>query len=217
MAIHILGNGPSISAFDRGDWPSSDIRVGCNFSNESFDPNYTVIVDVRAMKQFRGGAEAAYHLGIPAVLSDRAYNYIADTRGGWNRIPDSVINVIDVIPLHRDKKISNRLAGNSGHHGTMYSIESHPDQSDEVHIWGCDSFWGPDIRSHTDSIVNHTRDAGGARVRAGVVAPWRKYWTQIFEWYRATQFFIHTSRGVSVSDIRMPREWKANVDVVTQE
>jgi len=169
------------------------------------------------MKQFRGGAEAAYHLGIPAVLSDRAYNYIADTRGGWNRIPDSVINVIDVIPLHRDKKISNRLAGNSGHHGTMYSIESHPDQSDEVHIWGCDSFWGPDIRSHTDSIVNHTRDAGGARVRAGVVAPWRKYWTQIFEWYRATQFFIHTSRGVSVSDIRMPREWKANVDVVTQE
>lgn len=193
MAIHILGNGPSLAEFDRSAFPSSDIVVGCNFSDPQYSPHFTVIVDVRAMKQFRGGVDRAYHLSIPAVLSDRAYQYIEETRGGWDRVPPGLINVIDVIPLIRDRTVSKNLAANSGQHAADYGIRSYPEHGSLVHIWGCDSFWGTDIRSATDSIVNPKDRKNVPRNRPGIIGPWHGYWSKIFKTHSKTDFVIHTN------------------------
>jgi len=213
MAIHILGNGPSLAEFDRSDFPSSDIVVGCNFSDSRYSPDYTVIVDVRAMKQFRGGVDRAYHLSIPAVLSDRAYKYIEETRGGWDRVPSGIINVIDVIPLIRDTAVSKKLAANSGQHAADYAIRNHYEHAHTLHIWGCDSFWGTDIQSSTDRVIGGSSASTRTvrRDRPGIIGPWHGYWFKIFEWHPQTSFIIHTSKGVDPTHLN--RSWGKNVSV----
>jgi hypothetical protein len=186
MAIHILGNGPSLGLFDRTkSCYDSDIIVGCNFSDVSLRPHYTVLIDVRAIKQFM--SEDPYVLEIDAVLSTRAYNYL-ESHFGWDKVPDSAINVIDTIDLIRDRKISKNLAMNSGQHAAVYSLRNNKDQK-EIHIWGTDSFWTRDIQSSTDPIARPKHS--GPRVRPHITTRWNRYWSKIFQDFPRTEFVIH--------------------------
>ena len=196
MAIHILGNGPSIKFFDREEWPDSDVFVGCNFSDESLRPDYTVIVDVRAMKQFRVGKKYGYRLNIPAVISERANKYIAEDTGGWEKMADGMVNVIEVMPTESDKTISKRLAMNSGQHGVIHSIRNNPEE-DTIHIWGTDSFWSDDIVSSTDKIVrpNHK----GPRVKPRITTKWMRYWRKILRDHPRYNFIVHCPMGSVLS------------------
>ena len=207
MTIHILGNGPSVSLFNPSDWPDTDVRVGCNFSDPTLSPQYTVIVDIRAMRQFRGGSDSGYRLSIPAVLSDRAYNHISDSRGGWDRIPNDLINVVDVIPLIRDKSISKDMAMNSGQHAAVYAIgkTNAQETGESVHLWGCDSFWTDDIRSSTDYIVGHRRSPDGSRTRKRIIPPWHEYWRKIFTEYPTVPFYIQVGPDIQESEIQAQR------------
>ena len=190
MAIHILGNGPSIRLFDRDAWPETDVFVGCNFSDESLRPDYTVIIDVRAMKQFRSGDKnTRRRLSIPAVISDRANKYIEVDTGGWHKIPEGYIDVVEVIPLIRDKSIAKRLAMNSGQHAVIHAVRNNPQES-EVHIWGTDSLWSQDIGSTTDTIVRPKHK--GPRIKPHITDVWSRYWLQIFSDYLSHRFIIHS-------------------------
>jgi len=186
MAIHILGNGPSLRLFDRNSYPNSDVFVGCNFSDVDLRVDYTVLIDARAMKQFTRG-DRGYELKIPAVLSSRAYKYL-DKDAGWNKVAPGKIDIRDVMPLERDRGISKRLAMNSGQHATVYSIRQHSDHN-EVHLWGIDSFWSNDLESATDRIVRP--DQKTKRVRPAVTRQWNGYWHKIFTDYSNHDFVIH--------------------------
>jgi len=193
MAIHILGNGPSLGFFDRTKSCSdSDIVVGCNFSDVTLSPHYTVLIDVRAVKQFM--SDDPYVLEIDAVLSTRAYNYLENNLG-WDKVPADVINVIDKIDLIRDRKISKNLAMNSGQHAAVYSLRKNKDQN-EIHIWGTDSFWTRDIQSATDPIArpNHK----GSRVRPRITKRWNSYWKKIFIDHPHHTFTIHAPKEARV-------------------
>ena len=197
MAIHILGNGPSLGLFDRTKSCSdSDIVVGCNFSDVALRPHYTVLIDVRAIKQFM--SDDPYVLEIDAVLSSRAYNYL-ESHFGWDKVPDSAINVIDTIDLIRDRRISKNLAMNSGQHGVVYSIRKHSclgSIHQDVHIWGTDSLWSTDIVSKTDPIArpNHK----GSRVRPRITKRWNSYWKKIFIDHPHHTFTIHAPKEARV-------------------
>jgi len=195
MAIHILGNGPSIRLFDRDAWPETDVFAGCNFSDTSLRPNYTVIVDVQAMKKFRGGTKKGYRLEIPAVVTQRAYDYIDKDTGGWETMAPDLIRIIDVIPLERDRKISRKLAMNSGQHATVYSIRTYNDHASSVHIWGTDSFWSDDLESTTDAIVRPEQQ--GRRIKPQVTLQWNGYWQKIFRDHPNTEFIIHAPSNVT--------------------
>jgi len=209
MAIHILGNGPSLRLFDRNEWPYSDIFVGCNFSNVDLRPDYTVIIDAGAMKMFRGG-DKGYKLEIPAVVTQRAYDYIDKDSGGWQTMQPGLINIVDVIPLERDKKIARKLAMNSGQHATLYAIKNHPDH-DIIHVWGTDSFWSDDLESATDAIVR--KNQRGRRVKPSVTKQWNDYWKKIFKDHSDHTFVIHRpsdatlmSSVLSQSNVRLETE-----------
>jgi len=209
MAIHILGNGPSLRLFARNEWPDSDVFVGCNFSNIDLRPDYTVIIDAGAMKMFRGG-DKGYKLKIPAVVTQRAYDYIDKDSGGWQTMQPGLINIVDVIPLERDKKIARRLAMNSGQHATLYAIKNHPDH-DFIHVWGTDSFWSDDLESATDAIVR--KNQRGRRVKPSVTKQWNDYWKKIFRDHSDHTFVIHRpfnvtlmSSVLSQSNVRVENE-----------
>lgn len=208
MTIHILGNGPSLSLFDRDAWPESDVFVGCNFSNEALRPHYTVIVDMRAMKQFRVAKSKGQTLNIPAVISERANKYIAEETGGWKKMHQGRINVIEVISLERDPKISNRLAMNSGQHATIHAIRNYPTVK-EVHIWGTDSLWSDDIVSETDKIVrpNHK----GPRLQPNIASNWLEYWKKIVQDHPNHTFIIHCPAG---SELLLTHQDNVEIDAI---
>lgn len=197
MAIHLLGNGPSIRRFTRDEWPDSEhIFVGCNFSDINLRPHYTMIIDVRAIKQFM--RDDPYVLKIDAIVSTRAYNYL-DDRFGWNKVSKDTINVIDTIELIRDRKISKNLAMNSGQHGVVYAMKRETNHK-TVHIWGTDSFWMNDLESITDSVVRPNQKS--RRIRPRITAQWNKYWFKIFREYQSHNFIIHVPMNVhGLSDL----------------
>ena len=170
--IHILGNGPSLSLFNRNDWSEDDLFVGCNFSNPKLQPDYTVIMDAKPMiKLFEG-----YKLSIPAVISDRCKRLVEKEKGGWRKLPTDAINVIDTMPMIHPNGYKYPM--NSGHHATLYAIKQNINTVKEVHLWGFDSFWTDDISSNSDI---HFR--GGkitTRPRKPVVNKWRMHWDKIF-------------------------------------
>lgn len=190
MAIHILGNGPSIQLFDRSAWPESDVFVGCNFSDTELRPHYTVMVDVRPMQQFRRGNESL-RLKIPAVLTTRSYDYITNNCG-WDNVPSDSINVIDIMDLMRDRNVSKHLAMNSAQHACMYAAKQEVNHI-TIHLWGIDSFWSHDLTSTTDSIVRP--EYRGSRVKPQIVRQWERYWRMVFDKCEDHQFMIHMPTG----------------------
>lgn len=170
------------------------VRVGCNFSDPSLRPDYTVIVDVRAIKKFI--EPEPYVLTIPAVVSRRAYDYV-QKHHGWENVSHSVIEIADIIDLIRDRRISKNLAMNSGQHGVVYSIRKQSDPVHrDVHIWGTDSLWSTDIVSKTDPIArpNHK----GSRVRPRITKRWNSYWKKIFIDHPHHTFTIHAPKEARV-------------------
>jgi len=183
--IHILGNGPSLSLFNRNEWTNDDLFVGCNFSDPELRPNYTVIMDAKPMmKLFEG-----YRLTIPAVVSDRCEKYIEKEKGGWRKLSPESIKVIDTIKMSHPK--GSKYPMNSGHHATIYAIEQNIDTVKEVHLWGFDSFWTDDISSRSD--IHFKGAEMVSRIREPVVKDWRKYWEEIFEKYNDIKFVIQRS------------------------
>lgn len=191
MAVHILGNGPSLSeVFHRDDWPETDVFIGCNFSNESLRPNYTVFIDVRPLRLF---GEKGYRLRIPTIISDKANDYIVNELR--HRFRSDYINIREVIPLIHWKEISHKTAMNSGHHAVMYAIDNEPKNNDTIHIWGVDSFWQDDLVSLTDV---YTRPTIESRIEAERASVWRSYWVEIFVRYQNHHFVIHSPSGVRI-------------------
>lgn len=206
MSIHILGNGPSIRLFDRSAWGNSDIFVGCNFSDVSLGPDFTMIIDVQATKQFFGAE--AQTLKIPAVLTNRAYDYIEKT--GWHKIDSSRLHIVDTMETVRNRSLDRKLAANSGQHAAVYGIQKCTGHEDTVHIWGSDSIWSNEITSSTDRIVRPSHK--GPRIKPNIATTWDKYWAWIMDQYRDTEFVVHAPRGTESSVSNRLRE-KENLTV----
>jgi len=180
MAIHILGNGPSIELFDRDAWPETDVFVGCNFSDPSFRVDYTSVIDVSAMKHLLKGCTVTG----PLLLSTRAARYADKNDKDWK---DKTVDIKDIVDLPRDRTISRNLSMNSAQHGTVYAIQNHTDHT-EVHLWGIDSFWSSDIRSTTDAIVRPNQRNG--RDKPKITRQWHGYWHKIISDHSKIHTFV---------------------------
>lgn len=190
MAVHVLGNGPSLThTFNRQSWPNTDVFIGCNFSDETLRPDYTMFIDVRPLRLF---AENGYRLHIPTILSDKAYEYITNELS--HRFSWDYINLREVFPLIHWTDVSKSIAMNSGHHAAMYAILNEPDHS-TIHIWGMDSLWTDDLASLTDVYTRPTVESRTEGQRAMV---WRQYWSEIFLRNCDHQFIIHHPQGHSI-------------------
>ena len=203
MAIHILGNGPSIRLFDRDAWPETDLFVGCNFSDPRLRPHFVSLIDVRAMKSLLKG-----HIPeAPVLLSGRAADYGDKQNPEWRDLLHYPVEA--VMDLIRYPSVSKDLAMNSGQHGLVYALNAYQEHTDSVHLWGIDSFWTDNMASTTDSITR--ADLRGDRVRPQITRCWRRYWDVLFSGNQDTTFHIHTMNGMVVSSSHMNQN---NVQVV---
>lgn len=203
MAIHILGNGPSIRLFVRDDHPDTDLFVGCNFSDRAYRPHFVSLIDVRAMKSLLKG-----HIPpAPVLLSDRAAEYGDRRDSHWRDLLEYPVEC--VMDLTRYPSVSKDLAMNSGQHGLLYALDAYHRHGDSVHLWGIDSFWTDNMASTTDSIAR--ADLRGQRVRPQITRCWRRYWDVLFSDNPGTLFYIHTVSGMVVSTSHTQQ---SNVQVV---
>lgn len=187
MAIHVLGNGPSIDIFKRDIWPDSDVYIGCNFSDEKLRPDYTVMIDVKATKKFSEGLK----LSIPVVFSKRNKGFM-DTQ--LMKPPEDAYIIKDVMENIHWKEIHKSWGLNSAQHAVMYAL-SHESDTNMLHLWGIDSFWSDNLKSNTDAIM---RPNVGDRIREDIADPWRIFWQHIFIKNPNTQFRIHAPAGVTL-------------------
>jgi len=190
MAIHILGNGPSIRLFNRDAWPETDVFAGCNLSDPSFRPHFTSVIDVAAIKVILKGYEPA----APLLLSTRAAEQADKLDENWR---DKRVKVEAVMDLDKDRTISRNLSMNSAQHATVYSIISYSDHSD-VHLWGIDSFWSTNLESKTDTYVRPDQKA--PRVKPKIVRQWNGYWYKIFSNNFDHSFVIHKPIDTTLVD-----------------
>lgn len=181
MAIHILGNGPSLKVFVRDSFPSSDVFVGCNFSDPALRLDYTSLIDVRAIKALLKGTRPA----APVLLSSRAAVYADKQSPEWRELVDGVEAIMD---LCRYPSVSKNLSMNSAQHAVVYAVDTHSGHN-VVHLWGMDSMWSNDMASFTDPIVG--KNQRSSRVSLQVTRAWRGYWNRIFSDNRDFEFFIH--------------------------
>lgn len=188
MAVHVLGNGPSIEIFDRNVWPENDLFVGCNFSDSELRPDYTVMVDVRPMKFFYQGTGIDF---CPTVLSEKAHNYIKNDKKG--RIPSGALEIKEIIQMIKFEEIHKKWSLNSGQHATMYVLKNEPHE--QIHLWGIDTFWTNALKSNSDAIVRPNADD---RVREDIADPWRQFWRKIFNDHTTHRFYIHAPMGATL-------------------
>jgi len=207
MAIHILGNGPSLELFDRDTFPESDVFAGCNFSDPVLRPDYTSLIDVRAIKALIKGTRPA----APVLLSTRALRYADKLYPEWRDLVDGVEAVMD---LCKYRSVSRSLSMNSAQHAVMYAIGAHQDHN-IVNLWGMDSFWTDDMSSSTDPIVR--KNHRGDRVRPQVTRVWREYWNRIFGDNPDFEFLIHGPSEVEKRVSTNPFSNHNNVKVITHE
>ena len=186
MVAHVLGNGSSICFFDRTR--CDGIIIGCNFSDENLQPAYTVIVDSKPIMKIIEG----FDLKIPVVLTDRANEFMLTQRGGWDNLRDGAIKVKEVVPLLHWKELSKDRAMNSAQIAVMYAIEK--EGASDIHLWGINSFWEDDIRSHTHKIV--LKDLSQPNISIKTADIWRVYWKAIFERHPQVNFIVHGPTGV---------------------
>jgi hypothetical protein len=183
---HILGNGDSISLFNRDEWEESNEFVGCNFSDIRFRPDYTVIMDAKPMFEVYGGM----NIEIPVVLSDRCETFIVKDKKGWDKLRDEAFTFVDTITMIHDKANGYNFPMNSGHHATMYAIKRNEGVIKEVHLWGFNTFWSDDLKSNTDLIVKRNA-TNRSRPNPRVSNEWRKYWKTLFNTNSNISFIVH--------------------------
>ena len=174
--IHILGNGKSVHYFDK----SEGLRVGCNFTQPRYKPDWTMIADIKPIKKFYEG----YRLCCPAILTERAHRFTVHKSV---KLSKEFLDVIDVVEFIRWMDVCKQWGANSAQHATHYAIQRTPEVQ-EVHIWGCDSLWSSDIESSTDKIVHKNLEFMNTQ---NIYYVWRDYWDKIFSNSPNVQFTVH--------------------------
>lgn len=185
--IHIIGNGDSCENFLK--WKQDNhglpLVIGCNFSDVRFDPAFTIITDITPIKTIIGDPNMT--LQIPAVISDRADNYVKTSLKGWQRVPQGKINVIDVFKRYkRDQSISKNIPPSSAHNALHYGLTKFSPCTKTVHLWGIHAFWTTDITSKTDPLVKKR----GNRNKPTVTKVWNAYWKRMFSGLKNDQYEI---------------------------
>lgn len=186
--IHILGNGPSLSLFNRDAWPEDDLFVGCNYSDVNLRPDFTVIVDAKPiLKLFEGKS-----LNIPAVISSRCLDYVdydkSKSKSSWKKLPKDAISILDSIDIIHES--GQPFPMNSGQHAVMYCLNKYSDTIKTVYLWGIDSLWTDDISSFSDYHFKGSINNIQKREKPRVAKTWRSYWDKIFDENKNVKFII---------------------------
>lgn len=154
--------------------------MGCNFSDTKWEPDLTMMADVKPILKLYQGVS----LPCPAIISERSSAFIA---GKTMKLSKERLTIHKVVPWQKRKSIHEKWGFNSAQFGVWYGIEEWPDTT-EVHLWGCDSLWSTNIESSTDEIVHKDLKFMNSQ---NIYMVWREYWDYIFSEFPNITFYVH--------------------------
>ena len=185
MKLHLIGNGPSNKYFDFSDGK----RIGCNFSDKKWEPDLTMMADVKPVLKLYQGVS----LPCPAIISERAAAFVA---GKTMKLSKDRLTIHRVVPFLKRKAIHEKWGMNSAQHAVWYGIDEY--SPTEIHLWGCDSLWSTNIESSTDAIVHKDLEFMNTQ---NIYLVWREYWNYIFETYPDIHFYVHAPKKPDLKEV----------------
>lgn len=175
--VHVVGNGLMANLFDHN---SKGLRLCCNLPPFQVDNSYaSCIVDFKMMKAMMEGS-----ISVPGkwILGFRPKMWM-------EKYPDFKMKNIDKIRefyTELPKYAKNYTDFNCGHFAVYYAANKL--NADEIHMYGFDSIFDPDLRSCTDFYLNSVRDNPNTHRLNG---NWRPIWYYMFKDFSNKKFFLY--------------------------
>lgn len=175
--VHIIGNGPSAGIYNQ---KSTGIKYTCNLPPFYVEgAKATFMVDFKMMKAITEGS-----VTVPGdwILGFRPKK--------WTEMrPDFYMKYAGQIKefyLEKPKYVANYTDFNCGHLAVHYAANKV--KADEIHMYGFDSIFDPDVRSCTDFYLASDRSSQNSTRLAG---NWRPIWTNMFKEFSNTKFVLY--------------------------
>ena len=174
--VHVIGNGDNAVMYK----PTKGIKITCNLPPFAVENAYaTCIVDFKMMRAMTEGS--VFPPG-DWILGYRPKHYLEmhpDLRLKWaNHVKEFYTELPSYVKSYTDF--------NCGHMATHYAANKV--KGTEIHLYGFDSMFDPNLRSCTDFYLNSDRsDTNNHRLSNN----WRPIWSQMFAEFPQTQFVLH--------------------------
>ena len=193
--VHVIGNGDKAALYK----PTKGIKITCNLPPFAIEGAYaTCIVDFKMMRAMAEGSvfpPGDWILGFrPKKFLEMNPNlrlkWVSHIKEFYIELPDYVANYTDF---------------NCGHMATHYAANKI--KGSEIHLYGFDSMFDPNLRSCTDLYLNSDRSETNNHRLAN---NWRPVWSNMFKEFSDTQFVLHHTHD----KIRFPIP--ENVEIITK-
>lgn len=175
--VHIIGNGPSASLYDPR---STGLKYTCNLPPFAVpDAKATFMVDFKMMKALYEGS-----VQVPGnwILGYRPKKWMEMKPGFYMKYAAQIKEFYTEKPDYVD----NYTDFNCGHMAVHYAANKL--KADEIHMYGFDSIFDPDLRSCTDFYLSSDRSAQNSTRLAG---NWRPIWSKMFKEFSNTRFVLY--------------------------
>lgn len=193
--IHVIGNGDNAQMYK----PSKGIKITCNLPPfEVPDAYATCIVDFKMMNAMREGSVFPTGDWILGFRPSKFLEMNPNLRLKWS-------SHIKTFYLELPGYVRNYTDFNCGHMATHFSANKL--EGKEIHMYGFDSMFDPNLRSCTDFYLNSDRgDTNNHRLMNN----WRPIWENMFKEFPDTQFVLHHKHD----KLKFPKP--ENVDIITK-
>jgi len=195
--IHIVGNGKSAALYNYAQRDGTTYT--CNLPPFSIpQAKATFMVDFKMMKAIHEGS-----VQVPGdwVVGSRPKKYTEMNPNFYLKYAPQIKEFYLDIP----KYAGNYTNFNCGHMATYYCAAKLGAQ--DIHMYGFDSIFGPELQSCTDFYLQSDRSVGNSVRLAG---NWRPIWEQMFHQFKDTTFHLHYFKKNAHALINFPD----NVNVV---
>ena len=175
--VHVIGNGVMASLFDHS---SKGLRLLCNLPPFNVENAFAhCIVDFKMMKAMTEGS-----IQVPGrwILGFRPKKWM-EANPQFNIQKSQQIREFY---LELPEYANNYTDFNCGHFAVHYAANKL--KADEIHMYGFDSIFDPDLRSCTDFYLNSARDPAMNHKLNG---NWRPIWYYMFKDFKDTEFILY--------------------------
>jgi hypothetical protein len=178
--VHVIGNGKAAGLFMNYPKLPSGLRYTCNLPGFAIPgAKATFMVDFKMMK-----AVASGQVVVPGnwILGMRPKKWCEMHPTFYMKFAKQIQEFYLDLPPY----CKNYTDFNCGHMAVHYVSKKHAPE--EVHMYGFDSMFGPELFSSTDLYLQSDRsEANSYRLKNN----WRPIWTGIFNEFPETKFVLH--------------------------
>lgn len=169
MRAHVVGNGPSWVNFTRKD---NEFAIGCN--GTMADVDVTMFTDLRFAYKVREKIITIRH---PALVNEKVGRWLETDKGKESRV-----EIYDVYDANLAKDILNGDTEwtSTAHCAARYVIDVLG--ATELYVWGCDSYFTLDAKSHTDQYI-YSKNKHAEKDMVAFTSKWQSAWNKMIKFY----------------------------------